>query len=241
MTDRTVSAWAGAACTIAATAYWTMMSERSQLLGDFPFAAETTEKVVALTFDDGPNEPFTTQVAATLERHGVLGTFFQVGVNLIRFPDTSRRLLDHGHTLGNHSFTHRLSRCLRQRAVATEIDRGQDAFIETLGITPALYRPPWLVRTPGTFRALSARGLRAISGTFCHPLEVVRASQHRIAVRATRTAHPGSIIIFHDGYNAKGADRSRTVAALDEFIVAMRREGFTFATVDQLLGIPAYQ
>jgi peptidoglycan/xylan/chitin deacetylase (PgdA/CDA1 family) len=220
------------------------MSSQSQLLGAFPnqspFSQATQRPTVALTFDDGPNEPFTSRVAQILEQRGVRATFFQVGRAVARNPEASRALLAAGHVIGNHSYSHELRRCLSAGLVNDEISRAQDVLSDVLQLRPRLYRPPWLLRTPAMFRILHRHGLRAVSGTFCHPLEVVQPSAQRIAARAVTRARPGRAIIFHDGYNGRGADRDHTIDAVAHTIDALAERGWSFVTIDDLLGVEAY-
>ncbi|MEA2521804.1 MAG: peptidoglycan-N-acetylglucosamine deacetylase [Actinomycetota bacterium] len=235
----------GAPLAAVATAYWTAMSPYSQLLGAFPFRASTRAgvpaKSVALTFDDGPNEPFTSQIAAYLDHRDIKATFFQVGQCVQRHPEISRGLLASGHVIGNHSYAHRFGRCWTEADIADELRLSQRVFHETIGREPALYRPPWLVRTPATFRVLEEAGLRAVSGEFCHALEPFQPSPKRIARRTLAKVKPGRIVIFHDGYDAKGADRTSTVEAVKIVVDTLIRDGYSFSTVDDLLGIPAYR
>jgi peptidoglycan/xylan/chitin deacetylase (PgdA/CDA1 family) len=234
----------GAPLAAVATGYWTAMSPYSQLLGTFPFRASTLSglpaKTVALTFDDGPNEPFTSQIAAYLDHRDIRATFFQVGQCVQRQPEISRGLLASGHVIGNHSYAHRFRRCWTEPDIADELRLSQRVFHETIGREPALYRPPWLVRTPATFRVLEDAGLRAVSGEFCHALEPFQPSPQRIARRTLAKVQPGRIVIFHDGYDAKGADRTSTVEAVKIVVDSLIRDGYSFSTVDDLLGIPAY-
>jgi peptidoglycan-N-acetylglucosamine deacetylase len=234
----------GAPFAAAAAGYWAAMSPYSQLLGAFPFRAETSRrphgKTVALTFDDGPNEPYTSQIAAYLDDRGIKATFFEVGRCVQRHPETTRQLSASGHVIGNHSYAHRFDRCWRGRDIAEEIQRSQDVLGDILGREPALYRPPWLARTPATFRLLHDRGIRPVSGEFCHALEVLQVSSERIARRTLSKVRAGSIVIFHDGYDAQGADRTSTVEAVRIVVDTLVRDGYSFATVDELLGIPAY-
>ena len=81
------------ATALGAAAYWTGFRPRSQVFGPFPYAAETEEKIVALSFDDGPNEPYTSQLLDTLDRYDVKATFFQVGRCAQRFPSSTRRVV----------------------------------------------------------------------------------------------------------------------------------------------------
>lgn len=234
----------GAPLALAAAGYWATMSPYSQLCGHFPVRADTSEgrpaKTVALTFDDGPNEPFTTQIAAFLDHRGIKATFFQVGRCVERHPDTSRRLAESGHVIGNHSYAHRFDRCWSEQSVADELRMSQMVFHDVLGLEPALYRPPWLARTPATLRKVRQAGLHPISGEFCHALEPLQPSPRHIARRTLAKVRPGSIVIFHDGYDAQGADRCSTVEAVKIVVETLIGEGFSFSTVDDLLGIPAY-
>jgi peptidoglycan-N-acetylglucosamine deacetylase len=233
-------AWPAMGAAAAAAGYWFCMSPYSQALAPFPYRAAIKDKVVALTFDDGPNEPYTSQIADFLAERQIRATFFQVGRAVLRYQDVSSRLLADGHVIGNHSFTHEFTNCLSPRAVAGEVRMGQ-AALATLGLRPALYRPPWLLRTPALRRVLAEHGLRPVSGEFCHPLEVFQPRAELIADAVLAKAGPGSIVIFHDGYDGHPGDRASTVAAVRIVVDRLSRLGYRFVTVDELLGIPAYQ
>ena len=110
-----------------------------------------------------------------------------------------------------------------------------------LGEEPLLVRTPWLWRQPAMLSLLARRGLVPVSGLFCHALEVFQVDAARIAARALAQARPGAIIIFHDGYNARGGDRAETVEAVRITVDGLRDRGYRFVTVDQLLGVPAYR
>jgi peptidoglycan/xylan/chitin deacetylase (PgdA/CDA1 family) len=217
-----------------------MMAPYSQTLGPFPYRGPTGRRLVALTFDDGPNPPYTLQLADYLDSQGILATFFQVGRAVERYPEVTTRLASAGHVIGLHGHTHDFTRYLRRETVAEELEQGLAAFAE-VGIWPALYRPPWLLRIPALRSLLSGHGLQVVSGEFCHPLEVARISPERIARQAMRLARGGSIIIFHDGRDGKGGDRAATVKAVELVVDGLRDQQYDFVTVDRLLGVPAYQ
>lgn len=220
-------------------AYWLLMSPYSQVLLPFPYRAAGAERVVALTFDDGPNEPYTSQIADFLDQRDVKATFFQVGRAVARQPQTTARLAASGHVIGLHGHTHEFSRYLRRESLAEDIQQGLDAFAD-LGLRPALYRPPWLLRIPA-LRAIARRQrLAVISGEFCHALEVFQPAADRIARRALAKAGPGSILIFHDGFDGRGGNRASTVAAVKIVVDQLIGRGYGFTTVDRLLEIPAY-
>jgi peptidoglycan/xylan/chitin deacetylase (PgdA/CDA1 family) len=215
------------------------MSPYSQLLGPFPYRAAGSERVVALTFDDGPNEPYTSQIADFLDLHEIKATFFQVGRAVGRHPDVTARLAATGHVIGHHGQSHQFGRYLRPQALATDIQQGLDAFA-VLGLRPLLYRPPWLLRIPALRGIARRHRLQVISGEFCHALEVFQPAPERIARRALAKTRPGSILIFHDGFDGRGGDRASTVEAVKIVVAGLLKRGYGFTTVDRLLDIPAY-
>lgn len=239
-----VSRAAAATAALGVSTYWATMSSQSQVLGAFPNRGAPPfpgqPRTLALTFDDGPNEPFTSRLADLLEQRAVRATFFQVGRAVARYPDTARALIAAGHVLGNHSYSHELHRCFTARLIDDEISRAEGVFADTLQLRLRLYRPPWLARTSATFRVLDRHRLQPVSGTFCHPLEVAQPSARRIATRAIARATRGRMLIFHDGYNGCGADRSRTLDAVARTIDTLAERGWSFATVDELLGVEPY-
>ncbi len=228
-------------CWVACAAgYWTFFSPTSQLLGPFPSRGSSKIRAVALTFDDGPNEPFTSRIGDYLAGQGIRATFFQVGSCVERFPAVSRRLVEQGHELGNHSYSHAFPRCLTPGWQRAEVVRTQEVLTRVCGLRPALYRPPWLLRTPSLLRILAANGLRPVSGTFCHPWEVFQPDARRIARRVLAAARPGSVVIFHDGFDARGGNRAHTAAAVPLVVTALRERGYTFLPVSELLHYQAY-
>ncbi len=217
------------------------MSPYSQLLGPFPYRRRTTARLVALTFDDGPNEPYTSQIADVLAASGIPATFFAVGACIERHPEAARRLLREGHVLGSHGYSHRFGRCIGRDVVRNEVHRADEVFARHLGIRPVLFRPPWLLRTPALFTVAREESLQLVSGDFAHVLEVFQPAPERIARRAVAKVRPGSIVIFHDGFDAKGGVRAATVAAVALTISELALRGYEFTTVDRLLGIGPYR
>jgi peptidoglycan/xylan/chitin deacetylase (PgdA/CDA1 family) len=212
----------------------------SQVFGPFPDRGVTSERVVALTFDDGPNEPWTSRLLDVLARRDVPATFFQVGQCALRYPDVTRRVLAEGHVLGNHSLSHAFRRYLTQPRQDEEVRRGQEALHEVSGVVPLLYRPPWLCHFPWVLDGVARSGSSVVSGTFAAPLEVLQPAAQRLAAEAVRRARPGAVLILHDGREARGGDRSQTVAAVGLLVDRLRSRGYRFTTVDRLLGVQPY-
>jgi len=225
--------------------WWAGFGTRTQLFGAFPHRGAVAsagdaepEKVVALTFDDGPNEPWTSRLLDVLAARDVRATFFQVGRCAERFPSTTRRVVDEGHVLGNHSLNHAFSSYLHEPTQRDEVERAQDVLQRVSGVRPALYRPPWLCHWPWVLRTVETAGLQVVSGTFGHPFEVFQPAGSTMAAGAARRTRPGSILIMHDGLESRGGDRSQTVASVGPLVDRLRDQGYRFTTVDRLLGVP---
>jgi peptidoglycan/xylan/chitin deacetylase (PgdA/CDA1 family) len=222
-------------------AYWLLMSPFAPSSRNYPTRGPAAERVVALTFDDGPNEPYTSQILDILAARGIRATFFQVGRCVERHPEVARRAFDAGHVLGNHSLSHRFGTYLRPRAYEREVARTQRILTRVTGRTSALARTPWLWRQPALLQMLRRNDLHPVAGEFCHALEVFQPSGVRMARRAIAKTRPGSILIFHDGFDGRGGNRAETVIAVRETIEGLLARGYRFVTVDELLGVPAYQ
>jgi len=226
---------------VAALGYRSVFGSRSQLFGSFPYQGDGATREVALTFDDGPNEPYTSRLLDILDDRGVRATFFQVGRCAERFPACTRRVVDSGHVLGNHSYSHTFRRYLTEPRQSREIDRTSTSLHEIAGVWPALYRPPWLCHLPWVLDSVRTRRMTVVSGTFGHPLEVFQPAAARMAAGAAKRARPGAILILHDGREARGGPRAQSVATVGLLIDRLRDQGYGFTTVDRMLGVPAYR
>ena len=121
-----------------------------------------------------------------------------------------------------------------------EIASNQKIIKDNLGISPALYRSPWLFRHPILLKTLKKQKLTPISGQFCHSLEVSQIDSQKIANNVLKISKNGSIIIFHDGKESVGGNRSETVKALETVIPELKKRGYRLVSVSDLLGIKAY-
>ena len=193
---------------------------------------------VAITFDDGPDPPYTLQIRDILDRYGVKATFFTVGKALDARPDVSKALLDDGMLLGNHSYLHDAVRWLDPRY--PELQRTQDAFKRNLGVCPALYRPPHGSHTPFMAHVVGDHGMKMVTWDVSAG-DWATSDGALVARRVLDKAKPGSIILLHDGIDGNiGADRSVILQALPLILDGLRARGLKPVTLDRLLGVPAY-
>jgi len=188
---------------------------------------------VALTFDDGPNPPYTGQILDILARYQVPATFFCVGLQASAHPADVARLAAAGHGLGNHTWSHPFLPDLSQAQLAEQLDRTDEAVARAAGIAdgPGLFRPPYGSRSPDVLRWLAERGTPIVLWDV-DPSDWARPGAALIAGRVLLQARPGTIILMHDG----GGDRSPTVAALPLVIEGLLDRGLQFTRVDTLLG-----
>ncbi len=214
---------------------WASLFYKSYLFGPMPWHIKTNKKIIALTFDDGPNEPFTTQIADIIESYGGKATFFVVGKNCERFPGVAKKMQARGHQIGTHSYRHAFHRYIVDPLYNGEISKSKQV-LEQQGVTAELFRFPWLFRTPWLLESVKKAGYPTpISGQFSHAFEPFQVDSAKIIKHTLKIAKPGAIIIFHDGYNAQAAPRFQTVEAVRQVTKALAKQGYAFVTVSELL------
>jgi cellulose synthase/poly-beta-1,6-N-acetylglucosamine synthase-like glycosyltransferase/peptidoglycan/xylan/chitin deacetylase (PgdA/CDA1 family)/spore germination protein YaaH len=195
---------------------------------------------IALTFDDGPDPRYTPAILDILRAKNVKATFFVIGLNGDLYPMLLQRIVDEGHEIGNHTFTHPDVSQVRQEQFRLEVNATERLFEARLGRRSLLFRPPYAEdiepETPDQVAPLlftSRRGYYTI-GIGIDPADWQSPGVDAI-VRATlegARAKRGQVVLLHDS----GGNRDQTVAALPQIIDGLRGEGFEFATVSGLLG-----
>lgn len=196
-------------------------------LGKIP----SDRKVVALTFDDGPNPDATPLILDTLREKGVRATFFVLGSHVQRWPDLVQRIAHEGHQLGNHGYFHRKLHFKSPFYVSRDIRLGIRAIKRAGAPAPQLFRAPHGFRSPWTTPIASSYGERTV-GWSLGVWDSDRPGADEIVRRTLEGVQPGSIILLHDGdgYNPDG-DRLQTAAALPIIIDRLKEQGYEFATL----------
>lgn len=202
-----------------------------QWCGELVSRVETTERVVALTFDDGPSEVGLNAVLPVLERRGIKATFFLIGQALERNPALGARLVREGHEIGNHTYRHKQMIFMSLASIADEVER-TDAVIRRIGFRgPIFFRPPGGRKLLGLPWYLASTRRTTIMWDV-EPESYVRAASD--LVRYTRDhVRPGSIIILHPMTKPGGETR----AALPAIIDGLLSDGYRFVTVSELLAL----
>lgn len=211
------------------------MSPTSQLYGRTFIGEGCGSKRLALTFDDGPNDPHTLHLLDVLAKNNVKATFFVIGNFVKQRPDIVRAVVDHGHELGNHTFSH--PNLIFRSAAETrrEIADCEAAIHDAAGKKATLFRPPHGGRRPANLRAIRACGLAPVMWTVSgYDWSAISAGQ--IVEKVSRQVRGGDVILLHDGGHLRmGTDRSFTVTATDELVRRYQGEGYQFVTVTEMM------
>jgi peptidoglycan/xylan/chitin deacetylase (PgdA/CDA1 family) len=188
-------------------------------------------KVVALTFDDGPNPDATPLILDVLAEKGVRATFFVLGSHAERWPELVRRMSQEGHQLGNHGYFHRKLQFKSPFYVSRDIRLGIRAIKRAGAPAPRYFRAPHGFRSPWTTPIASSYGERTV-GWSLGVWDSDRPGVEEIVRRTLEGVSPGSIVLLHDGdgYNPDG-DRMQTAAALPHIIDRLKEQGYEFATL----------
>lgn len=206
---------------------------QSRFYGSLIIHGQRNERLVALSFDDGPNDPYTTQILDILDRYNAKATFFLVGANVERQPETARRIVADGHAIGNHSYRHqRLDGLLDIHY--REAERAQHVITGVTGVAPTLYRPPNGFHTPWQLITVRRLGLQPVTWDVA-VRDWQRPAPDTIARRVVARVRPGSIVLLHDGNGTHHSDQSRTVEALPLIIEPLQARGYRFVTVPELV------
>ena len=220
----------------------------SQIFGKVYYQGSPATKTIALTFDDGPNPPYTTEILSTLASYNITATFFCIGENVQLYPATARAILAEGSVIGNHSYSHDANHALTEFG-AQDLTRAEQVIYQTIGVKPGLYCPPHGKKSPWEVDAVHDLGMNEVTWSDQANDQHVFAywgkpTPQRFADEIVERAKPGGIILLHDGYglqhNDANADKSLTVKALPLIINQLKAEGYRFVTVPQLLNVPAY-
>ncbi|HJT74694.1 MAG TPA: polysaccharide deacetylase family protein [Chitinophaga sp.] len=195
--------------------------------------AETDEKVIAITFDDGPLSQHTPAILDILQKEQAPAAFFCIGRHIAGQEQLLRRMEAEGHVIGNHSFTHHFwFDMFGSEKMLAELRQVDDAVEKATGKRPRLFRPPYGVTNPNLRRAVQ-RGNYTAVGWNIRSLDTVAKSREELLQRIKPAVQPGAVLLLHDSMDV-------TLEALPELISFLKGEGYRIERIDKLLNIPAY-
>lgn len=220
---------------------WGFFQPKSQIFGKTYWGKKTKEKIIALTFDDGPNEPYTSEILDILAKYNIKATFFVLGENVRYYPETTEKIYSYGHIVANHSYSHQVDLAVEdKKTVEKEVEWTNQAIYEIVGKYPHLFRPPHGFKSPWLLSQLKKDNLVTVEWS-----DMVsdwrQPPANDIAKGIIAKAKPGGIIVLHDGDQTRhGSNRSQEVKALPTIIEELQKKGYKFVTVSELFNVPAY-
>lgn len=191
---------------------------------------DRNEKKIALTFDDGPHPRYTPQILALLERYNIKATFFMIGSNVSLYPETAKAVHRAGHEIGCHTYSHPHMLKITACELQEEIRRSEAQFAQCEIPKPRLFRPPEGYRTEEQIAAVKAAGYRMIIWSVdTHDWKSI--SPKKIENYVLHHVQGGDIILFHDYISGQNT----TIAALEQLIPQLLKDGYSFVTVSELI------
>jgi peptidoglycan-N-acetylglucosamine deacetylase len=225
----------GAATAAAVAAGYQSMAPTGQWYGRAFTGLARGSRQLALTYDDGPNDPHTFRLLEVLAKHGVHATFFLIGQYVKQRPDIVREIVAAGHGMGNHTFTHPLLVFKSEAEVRQELFACREALQDATGETSHLFRPPFGGRRPAVLRVAREMGMEPVMWNVtgydwnAPPAAVIER-------KVARQIRGGDVILLHDGgHKQMGADRAQTVIATERLIGRYRAERYEFVTIPRMM------
>ncbi|SEO73573.1 polysaccharide deacetylase family protein [Paenibacillus sp. OV219] len=194
---------------------------------------KTEEKLLAFTFDDGPNPEWTPQFLDTFKQYGGKATFYVQGTNMEKYPEIARRIVLEGHELGNHSYSHPRLPELDREGQVEELQRAEQLIVAVTGVRPNTFRPPYLAVNDELLSVAGEFDYAVIHGVNLEANDWDMPGVSHIVDSTRAVMRSGSILLFHDGFG----DRSQSLAAISILLEEAVAQGYRFVTVSELLGL----
>ncbi|WP_391207143.1 polysaccharide deacetylase family protein [Psychrobacillus sp. L4] len=193
---------------------------------------KTEEKVIALTFDDGPHTTYTPQILDLLAEYDAKATFFVIGERAESFPDLILQIGKEGHEVANHTYSHPLK--ITPDKLKEELKKTNEIIHDITGTYPLFYRPVGGSYNDRIINTAIENGYKVIMWSWHQDTEDWKTpGVNKIVKKVLSGAHPGDIVLFHDA----GGDRSQTVKALAEILPELQKQGYKFVTISELIEI----
>ncbi|MEH7225981.1 polysaccharide deacetylase family protein [Bacillus sp. JJ1566] len=207
--------------------YKLMNSRSFQLFGGLTQQVEMDQKVVALTFDDGPSENVN-EILPLLDTYDVKATFFLIGQDIEKFPGEAKKIVEAGHQIGNHTYSHNRMVFKSPFYIKEEIEK-TDLLIREAGYEGEIdFRPPNGKKLVGLPYYLNKQNKDTITWNI-EPDSYFKTPEDKIKY-VRDTIHPGSIILLHPMYD----DINKVLEEIEGIIQSLQKEGYTFVTVNEL-------
>lgn len=197
------------------------------------YKANTDRKVIALTFDDGPDLRFTPYVLDVLNMYDVKATFFLIGTRVEKYPEVAKRIRKEGHQIGNHTYVH--PDLSKTKNLFMEVKKGEEIFKSVIDVKTHLFRAPYGALNENQVEKLGESGYKGI-GWSIDSEDWKSLSAEKIKQNVLNRVHPGAIVLMHSAGNWT-QDLSGTAEALKDIIPELLERGYEFVTIDELFSI----
>ncbi|WP_143307881.1 polysaccharide deacetylase family protein [Chitinophaga vietnamensis] len=212
---------------------WGAMNIRSGFYIPVRCEAATTEKVVALSFDDGPLPEYTPLVLDILQQQNAPAAFFCIGKHIAGNENLLQRIHEEGHVIGNHSFSHDFwFDMYNKHRMLADLASMDQVMENATGLQPRLFRPPYGVTNPNLAKAIKEGGYTPI-GWNIRSLDTVAKDEQQLLGKIISQLQPGAVILLHDTC-------SITARILPALISAIREKGYRLERIDKMLNVTAY-
>ena len=224
--------WLAALCSLSCTVVGLGVSfPQWQMFGESICAVTTKRKIVALTFDDGPDAENTPALLALLAERKVRATFFCIGNRVAQQPELVKRMVAEGHRIENHTFQHSpATNIFFARQLRDELAQTQTEIQRIAGRAPEFFRPPVGLTNPRIFRVTNKLGLK-VAGYTARGLDRRADAPEKIAGRLLRKLQPGAIFLLHDA----GVPRERLLAVVTLLLDKLEADGYQCVRLDELI------
>ena len=195
--------------------------------------AFTTDKKIAISFDDGPDEKYTPEILRILKQHNINAAFFCIGKKIEGRESMLNQISDNGHIIGNHSYSHHFwFSMFSSEQMISELSNTDLRIKEATGFRPQLFRPPYGVTNPNIRKAVEAGNYKAI-GWSVRSMDTVIKNKQKLLGRLIDAIRPGAVFLFHDTSEI-------TVSVLPQFLNEVQSKGYSIERLDHLLNLKAY-
>ncbi len=201
------------------------------------YRVPAAEKVVALTFDDGPSPEWTPKVLDELKKAGVKATFFMLGKNVEKYPEIVKRVVAEGHEVENHTYNHHVLIYYKMDELEKEIRDTEKAIKDITGYSTKYFRPPKAWLTGGEKRKIKEMGYEIVLWTL-NSKDWVSFHDKQITQYILYRIRPGDIILFHDSgavFSTEGGNRKQTVRTIPRLVRKLKEKGYSFVTINELI------
>ncbi|WP_248926565.1 polysaccharide deacetylase family protein [Paenibacillus hamazuiensis] len=196
------------------------------------FNIETDQKLIALTFDDGPNPVYTPQILDLLKEHGAKATFFVLGKRVQSFPQIAIREVNEGHEIANHTFDHHFLKNVSPDKLKEEIRQTQEVIFDITEQMPHVFRPPGGFYDDALIDLAREDHFTVVMWSWYQDTkDWRRPGVRKIVDTVLSNVHNGDIILFHD----LEGDCSQTVESLRQILPKLKEQGYQFVTVTDLM------